>query len=62
MFKQFTENISAHQNYLLLSLGIFFVFFVVIAIMLFMMPKQLVDEMSDLPLTDSHDTTTPNRF
>jgi hypothetical protein len=41
MFKQFTENINANQAYLLFSLGIFFVFFIV------------VDHMSDLPLHDS---------
>ncbi|MES2809470.1 MAG: hypothetical protein V4619_12630 [Bacteroidota bacterium] len=62
MFKQFTENISAHQGYLLFSLGIFFVFFVVIAVMLYLMPKKHVDAMSDLPLVDSDDTETTNRF
>lgn len=58
MFKQFTENISGHQNYLLFSLGIFFVFFVVVTIFLIGMPKKHIDAMSELPLHDSDDTNT----
>jgi hypothetical protein len=53
MFKQFTENINGHQGYLLFSLGIFFVFFVVVTIYLIKIRKQHVDYMSDLPLDDS---------
>lgn len=53
MFKQFTENINAHQGYLLFSLGIFFVFFVVVTIMLIRIRKPHVDHMRDLPLEDS---------
>jgi hypothetical protein len=53
MFKQFTENINANQAYLLFSLGIFFVFFIVVSIMLIRTQKQHVDHMSDLPLQDS---------
>ncbi|MGZ3871850.1 MAG: hypothetical protein ACXVJD_02965 [Mucilaginibacter sp.] len=53
MFKQFTENINANQAYLLFSLGIFFVFFIVVTIMLFRIRKSHVDHMSDLPLEDS---------
>lgn len=55
MFKQFTENISGHQIYLLFSLGIFLVFFIVVAILLLKMRKQHVDEMSNLPLQDTED-------
>jgi cbb3-type cytochrome oxidase subunit 3 len=61
MFKQFTENISGHQVYLLFSLGIFLVFFIVVAVLLLRMRKQHVDEMSELPLRDSDDMTTLNR-
>lgn len=54
MFKQFTEDISGGQVYLLFSLGIFLVFFIVVAILLLRIRKQHVDHMSDLPLQDSH--------
>jgi hypothetical protein len=53
MFKQFTENINGNQAYLLFSLGIFFVFFVVVTIMLIRLRKTHVNYMSDLPLEDS---------
>jgi cbb3-type cytochrome oxidase subunit 3 len=53
MFKQFTENINANQAYLLFSLGIFFVFFIVVTVMLIRIRKQHVDHMSDLPLQDN---------
>lgn len=52
MFKQFTENITANQGYLLFSLGIFFVFFVVVTIMLIRLRKEHVAHMSDMPLHD----------
>ncbi|MDB5144973.1 MAG: hypothetical protein JWQ66_3686 [Mucilaginibacter sp.] len=52
MFKQFTENITANQEYLLFSLGIFFVFFVVVTIMLIRLRKEHVAHMSDMPLHD----------
>jgi hypothetical protein len=53
MFKQFTENINANQAYLLFSLGIFFVFFIVVTVMLIRIRKVHVDHMRDLPLQDS---------
>ncbi len=53
MFKQFTENISGMQAYLLFSLGMFLVFFIVVTILLITLRKQHVDHMSDLPLEDS---------
>jgi cbb3-type cytochrome oxidase subunit 3 len=52
MFKQFTENINGHQVYLLCSLGIFLVFFIVVSIILFRLGKSHVDHMSGLPLND----------
>jgi cbb3-type cytochrome oxidase subunit 3 len=52
MFKQFTENITANQGYLLFSLAIFFVFFVVVTIMLIKLRKEHVAHMSDMPLHD----------
>jgi hypothetical protein len=52
MFRQFTENINGNQVYLLSSLGIFLVFFIVVTILLIRLKKQHVDHMSDLPLED----------
>ncbi|MBD1362415.1 hypothetical protein IDJ77_01215 [Mucilaginibacter sp. ZT4R22] len=53
MFKQFTQNINGHQVYLLSSLGIFLVFFIVVTIILFRLGKSHVDHMSALPLSDN---------
>ena len=53
MFKQFTENIDGNQVYLISSLGIFLVFFIVVTILLIKLRKQHVNHMSDLPLDDS---------
>jgi hypothetical protein len=53
MFKQFTENIKGDQVYLISSLGIFLVFFIVVAVLLIRLKKQHVEYMSDLPLEDS---------
>ncbi|MFD2145409.1 hypothetical protein [Mucilaginibacter antarcticus] len=56
MFKQFTEDISGNQVYLISSLGIFLIFFIVVTIMLMLLRKQYIDHMSDLPLHDGdHD-------
>ena len=52
MFKQFTESITANQVYLLSSLGIFFVFFIVVTVLLIRLKKKHVEYMSDLPLED----------
>ncbi|MET3980242.1 cbb3-type cytochrome oxidase subunit 3 [Mucilaginibacter sp. UYP25] len=57
MFRQFTENITANQSYLLFSLAIFFVFFVVVTIMLIKMNKNHVINMSDMPLHDGNEET-----
>ncbi|MGF7080227.1 hypothetical protein [Mucilaginibacter sp. UYCu711] len=53
MFKQFTENISGNQAYLLFSLCIFLLFFIVVAIMLIRIRKPHVDHMSQMPLNDN---------
>ncbi|MCC8425353.1 hypothetical protein [Mucilaginibacter sp. UR6-11] len=58
MFKQFTENISGHQAYLLFSLAIFLVFFIVVSIVLFRIRKPHVDHMSQLPLSDNQIDST----
>ncbi len=60
MFKQFTENITANQGYLLFSLGIFFIFFVVVTIMLIRLRKDHVAHMSDMPLHDGINDLQPD--
>lgn len=61
MFKQFTENLSGNQVYLISSLGIFVVFFIVVTVLLIRLRKQHVDYMSDLPLEDS-ESFSPKPF
>lgn len=60
MFKQFTENINGHQVYLLCSLGIFLVFFIVVAVILFKLNKGHVAHMSQLPLDSEQFKNTNN--
>jgi len=52
MFRQFTEHIQGNQVYLLFSLFIFLVFFIVVTLLLFRLRKQHLDYMSDIPLQD----------
>jgi len=62
MFKQFTENISGNQVYLIASLGIFLVFFIVVSIILIRQKKQHIDHMSNIPLTDGELSDTTNNL
>lgn len=62
MFKQFTENISGHQVYLLFSLGIFLVFFIVVTILLIRIRKSHIDHMSSLPLSDGDEVKPLNQL
>lgn len=52
MFKQFTENIKGDDVYLISSMGIFVIFFIVVAVLLIKLRKKHVEYMSDLPLED----------
>jgi hypothetical protein len=52
MFDQFVKDVSGEQMYLIFSLWIFLVFFVVVSILLYITKKQHVNRMSDLPLDD----------
>ena len=52
MFKQFTEHIAGNQVYLLFSMFIFLVFFLVVALLLLRLRKPHADYMSDIPLND----------
>lgn len=57
MFRQFTEHIQGNQVYLLFSLFIFLVFFIVVTLLLLRLRKQHVDYMSDIPLQDCTEET-----
>jgi hypothetical protein len=53
MFDQFVKDVSGKQMYLIFSLWVFLVFFVVVSFLLFITKKKHVDHMSALPLEDS---------
>lgn len=54
MFKQFLDNATGYNSYLLTSLGIFMLFFILVAVLLLRMKKQDINYMSDLPLNDEN--------
>ncbi|MBK1439592.1 hypothetical protein JHJ32_06320 [Parapedobacter sp. ISTM3] len=51
MFKQITD-LSGNEWYLIASLWIFLIFFIVVAIMLVRMRKDYVDYMKEIPMND----------
>ncbi len=53
MFRQFIDKSTGADVYLITSLGIFFVFFVIVTVLLVTMNKKHVSYMSELPLTDT---------
>ena len=56
MFKQFLDQADGHQGYLITSLAIFMVFFIMVALLLLIMKKDTINYMSNLPLDDeNHD-------
>ncbi|SHG37482.1 hypothetical protein [Pedobacter caeni] len=52
MFKQFLNQVDGSQVYLLTSLGIFMLFFLLVGILLLTMKKDEIKYMSELPLKD----------
>jgi uncharacterized membrane protein len=52
MFKQFSTLINGNEVYLLCSLGIFTLFFLIVGIFLLFMRKDEVQYMSELPLNE----------
>lgn len=52
MFKQFIQNFTESQAYLLFSLWLFFVFFILVGVMLFLMKRPYVNYMRNLPLDE----------
>ena len=52
MFRQFIDKVAGSEVYLISSLGIFVVFFILVALMLFLMKKEHIEHMSRLPLNN----------
>ncbi|WP_395627242.1 hypothetical protein [Daejeonella sp.] len=52
MFRQFIDKTTGADVYLITSLGIFMVFFIIVTALLFTMKKNHVNYMSELPLND----------
>lgn len=52
MFKHYFEKIHNVEVWPIISLAIFFVFFVGLILYVWRMKKDYVEEMSDIPLTD----------
>ena len=50
MFKQFLDNVTGTNIYLITSLWIFLIFFILVAIMLVRADKKHIQYMSELPL------------
>jgi hypothetical protein len=57
MFKQFVDNIEGNDIYLITSLLIFFIFFVIVGLLLIKMSEKYVSYMSILPLNDKKEET-----
>jgi len=52
MFKQFLNEVDGSQIYLITSMGIFMLFFILVAILLLRMKKDTIKYMSELPFND----------
>lgn len=52
MFKQFLDQVEGSQLYLISSLGIFMLFFLLVGILLLTMKKEEVNYMRELPLKE----------
>ncbi len=52
MFRQFLDQATGNNGYLITSLGIFMLFFIMVAVLLIRMKKDEVKYMSELPLKD----------
>ena len=54
MFKQFLNTVTDSNIYLITSLLIFLIFFILVGLMLFKMNKDHIKHMSELPLNDDN--------
>ncbi|WP_207420975.1 hypothetical protein [Desertivirga brevis] len=55
MFRQFIDKVGGSDVYLITSLWIFLIFFILVAVMLFKMKKDHINYMSELPLNDTEE-------
>jgi hypothetical protein len=55
MFRQFIDKAIGADVYLITSLWIFLIFFILVTVMLFKMNKDHIRHMSELPLADSEE-------
>lgn len=55
MFKQFLDQVDGNQGYLLSSLGIFLLFFILVGVYILTIKKDEIKYMSELPLKDNDD-------
>ena len=60
MFKQFIQNFADSRIYLISSLWLFLIFFILVAIMLFRMNKKHIEYMSKLPLEEDREMAHTN--
>ncbi|WP_411275464.1 hypothetical protein [Daejeonella sp.] len=56
MFKQFIQNFIDSRVYLISSLWLFLIFFILVAVMLFRMKKNHIEYMSNLPIEENDNT------
>jgi hypothetical protein len=54
MFKQFLDHADGNQGYLLSSLGVFMLFFILVTVLLLTMKKEDIQYMKELPLKDDN--------
>jgi hypothetical protein len=57
MFKQFVHSLQGDEIYMLLSLSIFFAFFIGATIAMLRMKKSHLDYMSDIPLNEENNAS-----
>lgn len=57
MFKQIT-NLNGDESYLMFSLVMFMVFFIIVTIVLIKMKKPFIDYMSEMPMEESDKETS----
>lgn len=56
MFKQFISKLPGADLYMVGSFLTFFIFFLLVGVYLFLADKKHIDQMSQMPLTDSSPT------
>lgn len=56
MFKQFIQNFADSQIYLIFSLWLFLIFFILVGVMLYRMKRNHIDYMSNIPVEDDKES------